>query len=105
MRNSELISHYTSLEGFRGIIESKKIWATNVMFLNDNKEYFHAFEVFDSGFERFKEELKPSTNDDLLFLATIRKIMDKMDELVGYKEDIEEVGHDADAPRDPDDPE
>ena len=79
MSSTELISHYTSLEGFRGIIESKNIWATNVMFLNDNKEYFHAFEVFDSEFERFKEDIKPSSNDDLFFLAAFRQCMDNMD--------------------------
>lgn len=34
-----------------------------------------------------------------------REIMDKMDSLVGHDEDIEEVGFDASAPRDPDDTE
>lgn len=38
-------------------------------------------------------------------LVSEREILQKMDELVGHHEDIEELGHDADAPRDPDDPE
>lgn len=31
--------HYTSDSGLLGIIETKSIWATNVRYLNDSKEY------------------------------------------------------------------
>tara|TARA_B100002003_G_scaffold175051_1_gene162906 strand:- start:7409 stop:8230 length:822 start_codon:yes stop_codon:yes gene_type:complete len=79
VNSPDLISHYTSLDGFRAIVQSRKIWATNVMFLNDNKEYFHAFEVFDKEFENFKEEIKPSSNDDIFFLSAFRQCMDEMD--------------------------
>src|SRR5437016_2137797 len=33
--------HYTSHTGFQGIINSKKIWATEFRFLNDRQEFFH----------------------------------------------------------------
>ena len=34
----KILYHYTSLEGLLGIIESKSIWATNVLYLNDASE-------------------------------------------------------------------
>lgn len=85
MSSSELIGHYTSLEGFRGIVQSKKLWATNIMFLNDNKEYLHTFEVFNYEFEKFKEELNPGSNDDIFFLSAFRQCMDEMD-LIGSEQ-------------------
>ena len=34
--------HYTDLEGFRGIVGSKRIYATNIKYLNDREESKHA---------------------------------------------------------------
>jgi len=36
------LTHYTSIEGFLGILKTRKIWASNVMYLNDKKELIHA---------------------------------------------------------------
>jgi hypothetical protein len=33
--------HYTSLEGIKGIIENKVMWASHINFLNDKKEWHH----------------------------------------------------------------
>jgi hypothetical protein len=38
-----LLYHYTSDAGFHGIIESDRIWATHVRFLNDYTEFRQAF--------------------------------------------------------------
>lgn len=38
----EILWHYTDLEGFRGIVNSKHIYATNVRYLNDKEEFDHA---------------------------------------------------------------
>ena len=38
----EILWHYTSLEGFTGIVESKRIWATEIRYLNDESEFNHA---------------------------------------------------------------
>jgi hypothetical protein len=40
-----LIYHYTSPQGFRGIVESNKLWATHVGFLNDRSEIEHGCSV------------------------------------------------------------
>ncbi len=37
--------HYTSVQGFQGIVTSKGIFATDVRFLNDRTEFIHAREV------------------------------------------------------------
>jgi hypothetical protein len=38
----EKVWHYTSLQGFLGIITNKSIFLTNILFLNDREEFIHA---------------------------------------------------------------
>jgi hypothetical protein len=38
----ERLWHYTDLDGFRGIVKSKRIHATNIKYLNDREEFKHA---------------------------------------------------------------
>jgi len=42
---SDLVYHYTTAEGLKGIIENRCVWATNVNFLNDLSEYHHGVEI------------------------------------------------------------
>lgn len=51
MIKNKIIYHYTSLEGLLGIIESKSIWSTNIIYLNDTSELNYAKKMF-------KEEIK-----------------------------------------------
>ena len=37
--------HYTSVQGFHGIVTSRRIFATHIRFLNDYEEFIHAREV------------------------------------------------------------
>lgn len=37
--------HYTSVDGLKGIIDSKSLWATKIQYLNDSKEFTHAIEI------------------------------------------------------------
>jgi hypothetical protein len=41
-----ILYHYTTVAGLKGIIENKNIWATNVNFLNDRREYRELVEQF-----------------------------------------------------------
>ena len=41
--SDNLLYHYTSEAGLRGILESDRIWATDVRFLNDDTEFQRAF--------------------------------------------------------------
>lgn len=40
-----LLSHYTTLAGFIGIIESNRLWASNASFLNDKMELLHGLQA------------------------------------------------------------
>jgi hypothetical protein len=44
-RHPDLLYHYTDAAGLLGILQSGKIWATNVRFLNDTKEGELPFEM------------------------------------------------------------
>jgi hypothetical protein len=35
----QIFYHYTSQRGLLGIIKEKKIWATNIRYLNDEREF------------------------------------------------------------------
>lgn len=63
----EKLYHYTSKEGFLGIIENKMLWASEILYMNDGKETYVAFEIF-------KELLKEDKNTD------IKKKIDCLDE-------------------------
>ena len=47
MSNSDktMLFHYTSQAGLLGIVKEQEIWATNIHFLNDYKEFRHAFDI------------------------------------------------------------
>jgi hypothetical protein len=53
--------HYTSFNGFHGIVESKKIWATDVRFLNDKQEFLHARTIA----EKVVDEIGPEQQNGL----------------------------------------
>ena len=43
--NSDILYHYTSQQGLLGILAQKELWASQIHFLNDSMEFWHAFEV------------------------------------------------------------
>lgn len=42
---NDLLYHYTGLAGLQGIVEHQELWASNIWYLNDTREYLHATEV------------------------------------------------------------
>jgi hypothetical protein len=83
--------HYTSLNGFLGIINSQEIWASNIFYLNDQSELYQAINLFhaelDSRIGPLREELSklnpraigPETNPKVVnvsakiqFLETVK---------------------------------
>lgn len=58
--------HYTTPAGLLGISFSKKIWATDVRFLNDKKEFQHTLDIINSIIEDFyKVNDKPNKIKDI----------------------------------------
>lgn len=41
----EILYHYTTQGGLLGLMKSRKIWATNILFLNDSKEFNHTIQL------------------------------------------------------------
>ena len=50
--------HYTSKEGFLGIIENKTLWASEILFMNDGKEACIPLEILKELLEENKNEWK-----------------------------------------------
>ncbi|UVO54777.1 DUF2971 domain-containing protein [Sphingomonas sp. SUN039] len=50
------ISHYTTLEGLKGIVESGSLWASNASFLNDRAELEHALSVSERVIQKLSSE-------------------------------------------------
>jgi hypothetical protein len=57
--------HYTSINGLIGIAESKKIWATNIYYLNDAAEITHASDILSKDISK---RVESSIGDEKDFL-------------------------------------
>lgn len=51
MAEDEVLYHYTSIAGLNGIISSRKVWASDCRYLNDQKELVHAVDLFLSRYD------------------------------------------------------
>lgn len=57
-----MLSHYTSRAGLEGILDTETLWATNFLELNDNSEFFFAWEALQRNAAAY---LKARIPDDL----------------------------------------
>lgn len=64
---SDTLYHYTSQEGVKGIIMSKQIWATNILYLNDSSESYHGIKII--GEILNERQINASTNELPFFEA------------------------------------
>jgi hypothetical protein len=64
----EKLWHYTSIHGFQGIVTSKRIFATEIRFLNDLEEFTHARKLADDVVQE-TPELGLNQYRDRYFLA------------------------------------
>lgn len=53
----QLVYHYTNAAGLIGIVNSKKLWATKIQYLDDRSELNHAFSVTKSIIYKVKKEI------------------------------------------------
>lgn len=67
------VYHYTSQTGLLGIVNSKSLWATNIAYLNDAREFYHAIDTAYKGTEAMlKESTKKLTENELKLLQHIK---------------------------------
>lgn len=62
----ETLYHYTNQEGFLGIISSKKIWATDILFLNDAIEFEYSVNLLKNSIDLYLKSNKYPTSISLL---------------------------------------
>lgn len=76
-----ILYKYMSQAGFLGIIKSKSIWATDIFYLNDAAEYYHAAKVI-------KNEIDNKSKDIVIPLTGISGV--KLDTVkVVHKKDVQ----------------
>ncbi|RQT04353.1 DUF2971 domain-containing protein [Burkholderia contaminans] len=68
------LTHYTTIQGFMGIVDSKGFWASNASFLNDRKELVHGLEGAERAIFKLKGVLDPSLRR--LLSTVIQEIKD-----------------------------
>jgi Protein of unknown function (DUF2971) len=66
---TEPLFHYTSLKGFRGVIDSKHLWATDTRFLNDWSEVRYIASIVNRLLD-LRRQMKPERADELTVLRT-----------------------------------
>jgi hypothetical protein len=66
MSQDDLIWHYTSVHGLKGIIEGKQIHCTNALFLNDLKEHQLVYHFFSEAIHIFMDECSDADAKELL---------------------------------------
>jgi hypothetical protein len=96
-----MLFHYTSQAGLLGILKEKEIWATNIHFLNDYKEFRHAFDILceiitqelasnpvlrDKLIEHFNNLINLSPNINV-FVASFSERGDSLSQWRGYCSD------------------
>jgi len=67
----KILYHYTSIEGLLGIIESKSVWATNVLYLNDASELNYAVGLFKRQILEFKKKSSNARSVENIFFETL----------------------------------
>lgn len=70
----DIIYHYTSQDGLLKILDTKVLWATHILYMNDHTEFQHAFELTR---EKIKSTLSRRTNPTIkAMLETCQKTLD-----------------------------
>ena len=99
-RPPKLLYHYTSIEGLKGIVDSKSLWASNIHFLNDAHEIGHAIGLLRGQvqsripdahgaagklLEQLNQYLHPANfKQDLMFVVSFTECDDDLSQWRGY---------------------
>jgi Protein of unknown function (DUF2971) len=78
------IYHYTDANGLIGMLTKGKIWATDVRFLNDSREYKHGLDVYRSLFDQENPIGSGFTRGEGIFVVCFSKNSDQLSQWRGY---------------------
>jgi len=59
--------HYTSIEGLKGILDTRSLWASQIHFLNDTQEFKYSTTIL----EKVLSERKPKLHQNALLMSAI----------------------------------
>jgi hypothetical protein len=62
--NAQYLFHYTSLSGFRGIIESNSFWVSKSNFLNDAEELYYINKIIGTSIEKLFKSIEETYNPE-----------------------------------------
>lgn len=72
--------HYTSIDGLLGIVNSKSIWASNILYLNDKDEFHHTLSLLEKkAGEQFIGRSKSKLKQQIYDLFTIKGILEELE--------------------------
>lgn len=83
--SEQKFGHYTSQAGMMGIIESEKLWATNIKYLNDEHEFQHALDLIREIIPQSKYSKENPDYDK--YLDYIGKLQEKIETLDNSRSD------------------
>lgn len=68
----QIIYHYTSQEGLLGILATKRVWATDILFLNDSSEFQHTLSLTNALLVPFIKTLEA---EDLCLVEEMKRML------------------------------
>lgn len=81
--SDKILFHYTSLEGLLGIIESKSIWATNVLYLNDASELNYLINLLREQINNVKDKI-PVVSKGLGKFSFFDGLIENIDKFISH---------------------
>jgi hypothetical protein len=72
----EKLWHYTDYSGFHGIVTSRKIWATDLRYLNDKEEFVHALNLAKKMLPEMIQELVQDSSERIPLIKGITDMVD-----------------------------
>lgn len=76
-RHTGMAYHYTNAEALRGIIKESKLYATNIGFLNDSNEYWHAVNMAIDHIDRLNSKCKRKLYEEILSINNVMRDYDE----------------------------
>ena len=77
----DIFYHYTTREAFLNIIQNKKIWATDILYLNDSEEINYTFKLFQSILQKYLKDYSNKNSKEFNYLKDCCKTYDVLNDI------------------------
>lgn len=76
---AEVLYHYTSAKGLLGILQSSRLHATDVRYMNDERELAHGLELVSESFEEWRTQQKTPLRHKILRGINLKSLISRYD--------------------------